>query len=58
MKSPEEQANFRRRVIRQYIPDLEAVFGRKIDLKPIEDGPVVNDDGRVSLSAFNRKPGS
>jgi len=39
MKSPEEQANFRRRVIRQYIPDLEAVFGRKIDLKPIEDGP-------------------
>lgn len=52
MKSPEEQANYRRRVIRQYIPDLEAVFGRKIELEDIEDGPAVDDAGRPSLSAF------
>jgi hypothetical protein len=54
MKSPEEQANYRRRVIRQYIPDLEAVFGRKIKLEDIEDGPAVDDAGRPSLSAFDR----
>ena len=45
MKSPEEQANYRRRVIRQYIPDLEAVFGRKIEVPPIGDTPVAAGGG-------------
>ena len=38
-KTPEEQTRYRRLLIREYVPDLEAAFGRKIDLKPIEDGP-------------------
>ena len=54
MKSPEEQANFRRRVIRQYIPDLEAVFGRKIEVPPIGDAPIAAGGARPDLSAFDR----
>ena len=53
MKSPEEQTRYRRQVIRQYIPDLEAVFGRKIEVPPIGGAPATAG-ARPDLSAFDR----
>ena len=45
MSSPEEQTRYRRQLIRQYIPDLEAVFGRKIEVPPIGGAPVAAGGG-------------
>ena len=54
-KTPEEQTAYRRNVMRAYIPDLEAVFGRTIPMpkiKPIAGAGDVQD--RPKLSEFNR----
>jgi len=54
-KTPEEQTAYRRNVMRAYIPDLEAVFGRTIpvpEIKPIAGAGDVRD--RPKLSEFNR----
>jgi len=54
-KTPEEQTAYRRKVMRAYIPDLEAVFGRTIPMRDI--GPIsgaVDVQDRPKLSAFNR----
>jgi len=54
-KTPEEQTAYRRNVMRAYIPDLEAVFGRTIsvpEIKPIAGAGDMQD--RPKLSAFNR----
>jgi hypothetical protein len=53
MKSGEEQTRYRRQIIREYIPDLEAAFGRKIEVPPIGGAPAAAG-ARPDLSAFDR----
>ena len=52
MKSGEEQTLYRRQIIREYIPDLEAAFGRKIEVPPIGGAPVAAGGKRPDLTAF------
>jgi len=54
MKNAEEQTRYRRQLIRQYIPDLEAVFGRKIPVPEIKGAPVAAGGKRPDLSAFDQ----
>jgi len=52
MKSAEEQTRYRRLLIREYIPDLEGAFGRKIPVPEIK-GPPVAAGARRDLSTFD-----